>query len=119
MKDEFKVTEVPTKELRTKFFNETGIYADDEQIIIWRDNQLKQHPQSREFKSAVEDKRPNVPHYKKGHIEPIDFINSHKLNFNLGNAIKYITRCNFKGTKREDIQKAIDYLNFELEMVEE
>lgn len=59
--------------------------------------------------------RPKVNHYLQGSIEPIDFINSHGFNFNLGNAIKYITRCNHKGTKREDLQKAIDYINFELE----
>lgn len=59
--------------------------------------------------------RPNVPHYLQGQIEPIDFITSHDMNFNLGNAVKYITRCNHKGTKQEDLKKAIDYLNFELE----
>ena len=74
----------------------------------------------RQEREQVEDfnrqtKRPNVQHYLQGGIEPIDFINSHNMNFNLGNAIKYITRCNHKGTKKEDLQKAIDYLNFELE----
>lgn len=59
--------------------------------------------------------RPDVKHYKTGKIEPIDFINDHELNFNLGNVIKYVVRCNHKGTKREDLQKAIDYINFELE----
>ena len=59
--------------------------------------------------------RPDVPHYKTGKIEPIDFINSNKLNFNLGNVVKYVTRCDHKGTKRADLQKAIDYINFELE----
>ncbi len=58
--------------------------------------------------------RPSVPHYQQGQIEPIDFINSHNMNFNLGNAVKYITRCNHKGTKKDDLKKAIDYLNFEL-----
>ena len=74
----------------------------------------------REEREQVEDfnrqtKRPNVHHYLQGGIEPIDFINSHNMNFNLGNAIKYITRCNHKGTKEQDLKKAIDYLNFELE----
>jgi hypothetical protein len=61
------------------------------------------------------NKRPKVHHYQQGTIEPIDFINNHKLNFNLGNAIKYITRCNHKGSKNTDLRKAIDYINFELE----
>lgn len=64
--------------------------------------------------NASKSMRPNVSHYTQGSIEPIDFINSHDLNFNLGNAIKYITRCNYKGSKEEDLKKAIDYINFEL-----
>ena len=59
--------------------------------------------------------RPDVSHYLEGGIQPIDFINSNNLNYNLGCVIKYITRCNHKGTKQEDLQKAIDYINFELE----
>ncbi len=64
----------------------------------------------------MQKNRPKVHHYQQGVIEPIDYINSHDLGFNLGNTIKYITRCNFKGTKKEDLQKAIDYINFELEL---
>ena len=64
---------------------------------------------------AKNNTRPNVKHYLQGQIEPIDFITSHDMNFNLGNAVKYITRCNHKGTKLEDLKKAIDYLNFEIE----
>jgi hypothetical protein len=71
------------------------------------------HPQEALSKSMC--KRPSVSHYSKGAIQPIDYINSNNLNFNLGNCIKYITRCNYKGTKREDLLKAIDYINFELE----
>ena len=59
--------------------------------------------------------RPKTPHYNKGKIEPIDYINSNNLNFNLGNVIKYVTRCNYKGTKKQDLLKAIDYIKFELE----
>ena len=66
-------------------------------------------------KAWEEKLRPKVKHYQQGKIEPIDFINSHDLNFNLGNVIKYTTRCNFKGTKRQDLEKARDYINFELE----
>lgn len=52
-------------------------------------------------------------HYNKG-IEVIDYIESHSFNFNLGNAIKYISRCNHKGKRKEDIKKAIWYLEREL-----
>lgn len=63
--------------------------------------------------------RPKVPHYQIVGIEPIDFINSHNFNFNLGNAIKYISRCGKKDGESvaKDLQKAIDYLNFEIKRV--
>ena len=60
----------------------------------------------------------NPNHYNQGNIQVIDFIQDQKLNFALGNAIKYICRCNYKGTKEIDLKKAIQYLKFELEDME-
>lgn len=54
-------------------------------------------------------------HYNAHNIEVIDFIQDWELNFTLGNAIKYICRSPYKGKQIEDIQKAIQYLEFELE----
>lgn len=46
----------------------------------------------------------NYPaHYTVGGIETIDFIEAKKLNFNLGNVIKYITRTNHKKNTLEDL----------------
>ena len=53
-------------------------------------------------------------HYTRGNIEVWDFIRDQKLNYHLGNAIKYICRAGFKGSKREDLEKAIHYLENEL-----
>lgn len=53
-------------------------------------------------------------HYKIGGIETIDFIEAKKLNYNMGNAVKYITRADHKGTRKQDIEKAIWYLKREL-----
>jgi len=53
-------------------------------------------------------------HYKVGGIETIDFIEAKRLNYNMGNAVKYITRADHKGTRKQDIEKAIWYLNREL-----
>ena len=53
-------------------------------------------------------------HYNMGKIEVIDFIEDHNLNFNLGNAVKYISRCEHKGKKEEDLRKALWYVNREL-----
>lgn len=57
-------------------------------------------------------------HYNQGCIEVIDYIEDKKFNFNLGNAVKYISRCNYKGRKKEDLEKAIWYLEREISMVE-
>ena len=55
------------------------------------------------------------PHYNHGSIETIDYIEAKKLNFHLGNAVKYISRADYKGTPEEDIRKAIWYLERELD----
>lgn len=45
----------------------------------------------------------------------IECINiTREMGFNLGNAIKYIWRCEKKGKKAEDLKKAIWYLQDEL-----
>lgn len=49
-------------------------------------------------------------HYNQGKIEVIDFIQDQKLDFCLGNAIKYICRAQHKGKAKQDIAKAIWYL---------
>jgi hypothetical protein len=54
-------------------------------------------------------------HYQSSCLEVIDVIDSFKLNFSLGNAVKYILRAEKKGKKEEDLQKAIWYLQRELE----
>ena len=58
-------------------------------------------------------------HYTDGEFEVIDYIESYgyNANFYLGNAVKYLSRAGKKSTdtKREDIDKAIWYLNRYLE----
>lgn len=53
-------------------------------------------------------------HYKVGGIETIDFIEAKRLNYNLGNVVKYVTRADHKGNRKQDLEKAIWYLNREL-----
>ena len=53
-------------------------------------------------------------HYNQGKYEVIDVINDWKLNFNLGNAIKYIARADYKNNAIEDLEKAMFYLNYEI-----
>lgn len=62
----------------------------------------------------------NHPSYYQGKIEVIDFIEDKKLNFNLGNCIKYIARCHLKHKDNpvEDLKKARWYLDREIKNME-
>jgi hypothetical protein len=54
-------------------------------------------------------------YYRRGGIQVWDFIRDQGLNFHLGNAIKYICRAGYKDSRKEDLVKAIHYLQNELE----
>ena len=54
-------------------------------------------------------------HYNMGNIEAIDAILDWNLGFCLGNAVKYIARCEYKNNKKEDLEKAIWYIQKEIE----
>jgi hypothetical protein len=56
-------------------------------------------------------------HYGHG-IECIEYINSHNMNFNLGNIVKYATRAPFKGSYIGDLSKVIQYAKFEIDRVQ-
>ena len=59
---------------------------------------------------------PNGPnYYKRGTTDVWDFIRDQGLNFHLGNAIKYVCRAGYKDSKIQDLEKAIHYLQNELE----
>jgi len=53
-------------------------------------------------------------HYQGNKMEVIDIIEDYNLGFSLGNAVKYILRADKKGNKKQDLQKAIWYLEREL-----
>lgn len=54
-------------------------------------------------------------YYKSGEMEAFDVIDAFNLNFNLGNAFKYIVRANRNYDKIKDLRKAITYLDREIE----
>jgi hypothetical protein len=58
----------------------------------------------------------NPPHYKMYNgLEVIDLVE--QMNFNRGNAVKYICRAGFKGdssNELEDLMKAVWYLEREI-----
>lgn len=56
-------------------------------------------------------------HYTSGNIEVIDFIEDQKLDYHLGNAVKYIARAGKKDPDKfiEDLEKAIWYIKRKIE----
>lgn len=56
----------------------------------------------------------NHPQHYAFRYEPIDVINDWGLDFNLGNTVKYIARCERKGNKIQDLEKAKFYLEDEI-----
>jgi uncharacterized protein DUF3310 len=60
-------------------------------------------------------------HYggKDNPYEAIRVIEAWKLGFNLGNAVKYISRAGKKGDRLEDLRKALWYLQREIDTATE
>lgn len=56
-------------------------------------------------------------HYAQFKNEPIDIIEEWGLNFNLGNALKYIARAGHKDDMVQDLEKAVYYINYEIEKI--
>lgn len=79
-------------------------------------------------KLQIKDNKDGVAHpthYTQGKIECIDYIVDKKLDFCLGNAIKYITRAGHKASAEmsqkdktvQDLEKAKQYIDFEIQKV--
>lgn len=71
---------------------------------------MEQHPDLMKHS----DEQIGGSHYKSMKIQPTDFIAANSIPFIEGNVIKYVCRHSFKNGK-EDILKAIHYLNLLLE----
>lgn len=64
---------------------------------------------------AATDLVNHPPHYTKGGIETIDFIEAKDLNYRLGNVVKYVSRAGKKDSDPlEDLRKARWYLDREI-----
>ena len=53
-------------------------------------------------------------HYRGKTLEVIHIIEDFKLNFNLGNVLKYVLRAGKKEDRVKDLKKALWYLNREI-----
>lgn len=108
-------------ELKEKI-ESSGMPLDKPGYIIVRFPQYHTRPynglSSKEETSFNEVSHPS--HYTEGRkYEPRKVIADWRLNFNLGNAVKYVSRAGRKGDKIEDLRKAIQYIKFEIEELEE
>jgi hypothetical protein len=67
----------------------------------------------------VSDKVKHPSHYVEGRkFEPKDVIRDWGLNFNLGSAVKYLARAGRKADTVEDLKKAQEFIQFEIEAIE-
>lgn len=58
-------------------------------------------------------------HYAEGRkYEPKDVIRDWGLNFNLGSAVKYISRAGRKDDILQDLNKAKQFIEFEIEAIQ-
>jgi hypothetical protein len=68
------------------------------------------------IKEIQEREMVNHPdHYQGNKFEVIDVIEDYNLGFSLGNAIKYILRADKKGARKQDLKKAIWYIQREID----
>ena len=78
-------------------------------------------PENDAFEKPAEDIIGHPNHYCEGRkFEPKDVIRDWDLNFNLGNAVKYISRNGRKdgNSALQDLKKARQYLDFEIDFLE-
>lgn len=68
------------------------------------------------IKREIKEQVNNPQHYggKDNPYEAIKVIENWKLNFNLGNAIKYLARADHKNNKLQDLEKAKWYIQREI-----
>lgn len=88
-------------------------------MSVFTDNADKLEPLTiQSCKSAKHDPVDHPKHYTT-HPSGVECIQiTRHMNFNLGNAIKYIWRCGDKGKHIEDLKKAVWYLQDEIKRIE-
>lgn len=56
-------------------------------------------------------------HYNQGKIETIDFIEDQKFDFHIGTAIRYLCRAGHKWNEKEDLEKAVWYIQRKIDLL--
>ncbi len=88
--------------------------VEDLNTTLWQPPELLPVPEVITMIEPQPDPVNHPAHYKVGGIETIDFIEAKKLNYNMGNAVKYISRADHKGNKKQDLEKAKWYIDREI-----
>ena len=90
-----------------------GISVDDDETLLAIRKECASNGCNICLSKIEEDTIKWPKHYNMGKIQPIDAIESWDLDFRLANVVKYIARAGKKdpSKKREDLKKALWYLN--------
>lgn len=86
-------------------------------VILDEINCLKQHKEfTKETDNPEQETVSHPKHYCEGRkYEPKDVIRDWGLNFNTGSAVKYLSRAGRKGDIIEDLEKAKQFIQFEID----
>ena len=121
------------KQYHVEVYNINTLETVDEFTATFEDlNQLKEFMDNMQLHDydddyfdldwACTEKKDNntTPTHYQGTTQPIDLINAQNLNFNLGNVVKYVCRAGKKQgeTNLKDLEKAKDYINYEIKRLE-
>ncbi len=86
-----------------------------EQLATQSINFMKSQKDSMIY-SPIEKDNVNHPKHYTAHKSGVECIQiTEHMNFNLGNAVKYVWRADEKGEAIEDLKKAAWYINREIE----
>ena len=66
------------------------------------------------FSKVDTENKSATKHYDES-VQPIDLIEAFNLGFNRGNVIKYVSRAGRKDNELEDLEKALWYLEREID----
>ena len=94
-------------------------YAEANEILMRNFGESLESIKERLVESPNEVESPS--HYNTGTIEVIDYIEDQGLGFNLGNAVKYVSRAGKKDAIKTvvDLRKAVWYIEREIRKYEQ
>ena len=101
-----------------EWFNQVDIKTNDETESIVKLNVESESEDKNENEEVSDNEMVNhPPHYNQGKFETIDIIEDIVAGYDdpveaylVGATIKYLSRANFKGAKKQDLEKAEFYL---------